>query len=200
MIRVNLSGTSKKPVVKAPKATGGAPTAVSPLVHLMILVAAAVGGYVWYASLTAEASELTTRIGALQEEQKKLDVIIKQDQVYEARKAALESRIRVVEDLRKNQLSPIVVLDALADAIDRTQYVWLSSLSQKDTTFSMAGTGSSVIALTDFLTNLKATGFFPNPNLSRFEDSKGNYTFTMQAEFTPPTPSSPAQPKEKGAN
>ena len=197
MIRVNLSGTSKKPAVKAAASKPSGPATVSPILLLTIVGAAAVGGYVWYANLSSQAAELTTRMGALQAEQKKLEALIKQDQIYEARKAALESRIRVVEDLRKNQLSPIVVLDALADAIDRTKFVWLSSLSQNNATFSMAGTGSSVDALTDFVTNLKSTGHFQNINLVRFEDSRGNYTFSMTCEFAPP---SAQRSSEKGAD
>ena len=36
-------------------------------------------------------------------------------------RSRLENRIRVIEDLKKNQLSPVVVLDALDEAIDRTR-------------------------------------------------------------------------------
>lgn len=201
MIRVNLGGsTSKKPAAAAgktmaPKAPSG-PTNLMPVVHLLIIVAAAVGGYLYYAQLMAESADLGNQISTLQEQQRQLDTIIKQDQIYEVRKKALESRIRIIEDLRKNQLSPVVVLDALAEAIDRTRFVWLSSLSQNNTTFSMAGTGTSVDALSAFVANLKATGYFRNVNLARFTDAKGNYTFSMTCEFAPPS-----YPRtEKGAN
>ena len=106
-----------------------------------------------------------------------------------------------VEDLRKNQLSPVVVLDALGDAIDQTRFVWLSSLSQNNAIFNMAGTGTSVDALTDLVANLKSTGYFHNINLARFEDAKGNYTFTLSCEFSPPAPrAKETQANEKGAN
>ena len=195
MIRVNLAGMPKKPVAKASKPP--VPTNFLPIVHFAMLIATVVGGYLWYASLDSKSTGLTTQIGSLQTELKNLEAIIKQDQVYEARKVALENRIRVIEDLRKNQLSPVVVLDALAEAIDRTQYVWLSTMSQNNATFSMAGTGSSVLALTDFVGNLKATGYFRNINLARFDDSRGNYTFNMTCEFSPP---SVPRTEEKGAN
>jgi type IV pilus assembly protein PilN len=197
MIRVNLSGSQKKAAVKAVAAPATGPSNTLPLIHVVILLATAAAGYFWYSSLTAESTALTGRIGALQEEQKKLDEIIKQDRVYEARKIALENRIRVIEDLKKNQLSPVVVLDALDEAIDRTRFVWLSSLNQNNATISMAGTGTSVDTLSDFVANLKSTGYFRNINLARFDDSRGNYTFNLTCEFAPPllqrTP-------EKGAN
>ena len=198
MIRVNLSGSQKKAAaVKAVAAPATGPSNALPLIHVVILLAAAAGGYFWYSSLTAESAALTNRIGALQEEQKKLDDIIKQDKIYEARKIALENRIRVIEDLKKNQLSPVVVLDALDEAIDRTRFVWLSSLSQNNATISMAGTGTSVDTLSDFVANLKSTGYFRNINLARFDDSRGNYTFNLTCEFAPPVLQ---RTPEKGAN
>jgi type IV pilus assembly protein PilN len=196
MIRVNLSGNQKKAAVKAVAAPSG-PSNTLPLIHLGILVTTAVAGYLWYNSLNAESTALTNRVAALQEEQKKLDDIIKQDKLYEARKIALENRIRVIEDLKKNQLSPVVVLDALDEAIDRTRFVWLSSLTQNNANISMAGTGTSVDTLSDFVANLKSTGYFRNINLARFDDSKGNYTFNLTCEFAPPVLQ---RTPEKGAN
>jgi type IV pilus assembly protein PilN len=198
MIRVNLSGSQKKAAaVKAVAAPATGPSNTLPLIHVIILLAAAAGGYFWYSNLTAQSTALTTRIGVLQEEQKKLDDIIKQDRIYEARKIALENRIRVIEDLKKNQLSPVVVLDALDEAIDRTRFVWLSSLTQNNATISMAGTGTSVDTLSDFVANLKSTGYFRNINLARFDDSRGNYTFSLTCEFAPPVLQ---RTPEKGAN
>ena len=198
MIRVNLSGSQKKAAaVKAVAAPATGPSNTLPLIHVVILLAAAAGGYFWYSSLTEQSTALTNRIGALQAEQKKLDDIIKQDRIYEARKIALENRIRVIEDLKKNQLSPVVVLDALDEAIDRTRFVWLSSLNQNNATISMAGTGTSVDTLSDFVANLKSTGYFRNINLARFDDSRGNYTFNLTCEFAPPVLQ---RTPEKGAN
>src|SRR4029453_8640222 len=135
MIKVNLSGGQKKTVAKAPAVVKPArPSNMMPLLHLVIVVGTAVAGYLWYSSLTSQSAALTSRLGALQDEEKKLDVIIKQNKIYETRKVALEKRIQVIEDLKKNQLNPVVVLDALDDAIDRTRYVWLSSLSQSNAT------------------------------------------------------------------
>ena len=197
MIKVNLSGGKKKAVAKAPTVSKSAgPSNAMPLLHLMIVVGTAVAGYFWYSGLTSQSAELSKRIAALQEEERKLDGIIKQTKIYETRKVALEKRIQVIEDLKKNQLSPVVVLDALDEAIDRTRYVWLSSLSQNNATISMAGTGTSVDTLSDFVGNLKSTGYFRNINLARFDDARGNYTFSLTCEFSPPS----LRVAEKGAN
>lgn len=196
MMRVNLGGSTQKPAA-AKTQRASTPTNVWAVLHLLLILGTAAGGYLWYANLSSQSQDLSNRIASLQAEQKRLEVVIKQNQVYEARKVAFEKRIRVIEDLKKNQLSPVVVLDALGDAIDRTHYVWLSSLSQNNATLTMAGTGTSVDALSDFVGNLKATKYFHNINLARFDDSKGNYTFSMTTEFSPPTQ---AKADEKGAN
>ena len=67
-----------------------------------------------------------------------------------------------MKDLQKNQVSPVLALDQLAEAVERTQYVWLSSLDQKDAMLNMSGTGTSLNAIADFYTNLNATGYFKN--------------------------------------
>ena len=40
--------------------------------------------------------------------------MIKQDQIYEARKKALENRVNMIDGLQKNQVSPVVALDVLS--------------------------------------------------------------------------------------
>jgi len=201
MMRVNLGGAPKQKAATATKAAKvSTPTNIWPILHLLLVLGTAAGGYMWWSSLSTQSSDLSIRISSLQTEQKRLDGVIKTNQVYEARKIALEKRIQVIEDLKKNQLSPVVVLDALADAIDKTRFVWLSSLSQNNTTLSMAGTGTSVDALSDFVANLKATKYFHNINLARFDDSKGNYTFSMSTDFSPPTQAKVEEKQVKGAN
>lgn len=204
MIKVNLSGKQqqqqKKPVTKvASKPALTVPSNALPLLHLVIVVGTAVFGYFWYSNLTAQSADLTNQISVLKEQQSKLDAIIKQEKIYESRKTEFEKRIQIIEDLRKNQLSPVVMLDALGDAIDRTRYVWLSNLSQNNAQITMSGTGTSVDTLSDFVANLKSTGYFRDINLARFDDSRGNYTFSLSCEFSPPSLRA-AETAEKGAN
>jgi Tfp pilus assembly protein PilN len=204
MIKVNLSGKQqqqqKKPVTKvASKPALTVPSNALPLLHLVIVFGTAVLGYFWYSNLTAQSADLTNQISVLKEQQSKLDAIIKQEKIYESRKTEFEKRIQIIEDLRKNQLSPVVMLDALGDAIDRTRYVWLSNLSQNNAQITMSGTGTSVDTLSDFVANLKSTGYFRDINLARFDDSRGNYTFSLSCEFSPPSLRA-AETAEKGAN
>ena len=188
MIRVNLSGVQKKKGGRVAETSAPVPSRALPLLLIMIVVGTLAAGWWWYSQLSGEFDDVARQLTHEQEERDKLAAIIKQDQVYEARKKALESRIAVIEGLKRGQVSPVRSLDILDDAIDRTQYVWLSTLDQNNAVISMSGTGTSVNAIADFYTNLKATGYFRNINLQNAQDSAGNYTFSLTCEFAQPAP------------
>lgn len=195
MIKVNLVGTSRKkagPSFAMPKT-------VTPLLLLAIVLGAAAYGYLWYSGLSGENEKLTADIATAQAQKAKLDEAIKQDAAVEARKKALENRVKIIEGLKRNQVSPIVPLDVLSEAIDKTQYVWLSSLDQNNAVFSMNGTGTSLNAIADFVTNLSTTGHFRNVDVANAQDSQGNFTFSLKCEFVP-LPGSTATTASSGGN
>lgn len=183
MIKVNLLGVQKRKVK-------GAKVAVSPNLMTIGLVLILFGtggyGYMWYSELDSKVQDLTSRIAAAEQQKKELEAVIKQNAVYEGRRKTLENRIKVIENLRNNQVSPVVSLDMLSDAIDKTSYVWLSGLEQNNTVFSMTGIGTSVDAIADFVANLEKTGYFRNINLVNATDNAGNFSFSLTCEFVAP--------------
>ena len=188
MIKVNLAGKG----YKKPKSEGkvSVPTSFrpnfTPILLILIALGFAGGGYYWYRSLSNQVEDLNNKIKEAQAQKTALENVIKQDQIYESRKKALENRVKVIEGLQKNQISPVVALDQLSEAVDRTKYVWLSSLDQTNTTLTMNGIGTSLNAIADFYTNLTATGYFKNIDISNASDAAGNYTFSLKCEFSPP--------------
>jgi Tfp pilus assembly protein PilN len=194
MIKVNLSGVPKTKEAKAAIDAAPAPSKAIPILLLLIFMGTAASGYLWYAKLKAQTNDLDIQLVQLKAERDRLAAVIKQERVYESRKKALETRIAIIEGLKKGQVSPVRSLDILDDAIDRTHFVWLNNLDQNNAIFSMAGTGTSVNAIADFVSNLEGTGYFKNINLQNAQDSAGNYTFSMTCEFA--LPAAPA----KGAN
>lgn len=194
MIKVNLVGSSRKKATKATKARSPLstfsamemPSTFTPILLILVAVGFAVGAYLWYSSLNAQAADLDKQIHGLEARKAALDAVIKQDQVYATIKKKLENRVKIVEALSKNQLSPILVLDELSQAVEKTRYVWLSNLEQKDAQLTMSGTGTSLNAIADLYTNLNATGYFKNLDLGTAQESSGNYTFSLKCEFAPP--------------
>ncbi len=197
MIRVNLIGGPKK---KADKAKGGGfqlPTNLLPILWAAVILGAAGYGYLWRGDLVAQSADLSARIASAEAQKAQLQSVIDQDAVFEGRKAMLESRIAAIESLQRDQVSPVVSLDILSQAINETEYVWLSQLGQSNTQFNMAGTGTSNNAIADFMSSLEATGYFRNINLVNMQGAEGAVTFSLSCEFVPPalprTVSDPAE-------
>jgi Tfp pilus assembly protein PilN len=199
MIKVNLIGAGRKKAAKAGMKLA-LPANFTPVLLILIVLGSAGGGYWWYSSLSSTLEGLNTKKAQLEKQKAALDVVIKADQVYEARKKVLENRVKIIETLQKNQVSPVVALDELAIAVDRTQYVWLSSLDQKDALLSISGTGTSLDAIADLITNLNTSGYFKNVDQGpATRDGNGNWAFSMKCEFSPPRPAgAPGQPVAGG--
>jgi Tfp pilus assembly protein PilN len=199
MIKVNLVGTGRKKSAKAGMKMG-LPASFTPILLILIVLGFAGGGYWWYSNLTGQVAELESKIKQAEAQKAALENVIKQDQVFEARKKALQNRVTVIEGLQKNQISPVIALDQLSEAVDRTQYVWLSSLDQSNAILSMSGTANSLNAVADFYTNLQATGYFKNIEISNAVDSSGNFSFSLRCEFSPPRIPAPATQAAAGGN
>jgi Tfp pilus assembly protein PilN len=190
MIRVNLAGIPKKKAAKAAAKAGG-PSKSLPILHLLLMIGTAVAGYLWYSSLNTKTEDLATQITTKETELKKLDAINKADAIYEERKATLERRIKIIDGLKKDQVSPVVMLDQLAEAIDNTRFVWLSNFTQSNNTnLNLQGTATSIDALAAFISNLQSSGYFKNVTFNKFEgdSAKANVAFTVTCEFAPPAP------------
>jgi Tfp pilus assembly protein PilN len=194
MIKVNLAGMSRKKAVKVPgRPAVSVPKNAMPAVLLAVVLGFAGFGYWWYASLASQHASLLEQVTQLNKEKKELDAIIKADMVFEQRKKILEHRVKIIEDLQRTQVSPVIALDLLSEAIDRTDYIWLSNLAQNNAQLSMSGTGTSMVAVANFMTNLGATGYFPRVELSNAVENNGVVTFSISAEFVPPSQQQPVQ-------
>jgi Tfp pilus assembly protein PilN len=199
MIKVNLAKASRKKVKAGVKLS--LPSGGTPILLLLIVLGSGAYGYQWYSRITGENEKIDADIRAAQARKAQLEAVIKQDKVYEARKNALENRVRVIENLQKNHVSPVLALDVLSQAVDKTQYVWLHSLDQSNAVFTMSGLGTSLLAIADFYTNLQATGYFKNIDVSNATDAAGNFTFSLKCEFAPPAASPPSElPAPAGGN
>jgi len=200
MIKVNLVGAGRK---KKPKAGVkiALPASFTPVLLILIVLGAAGGGYWWYAKTVATLADLDTKKAAAEKQKAALEAVIKADQVFEARKKSLENRVKIIESLQKNQVSPVVALDELAEAVDKTRWVWLSSLDQKEAVVNLSGTATSLNAIADFSSNLMGTGYFKSVDPGSTQvDNNGNWAFTIKCEFSPPRPPAAGVKPTAGGN
>src|SRR5215472_10202903 len=108
MIKVNLVGTGRKKPKVGVKVR--MPVSFTLVLSILIVIGTAGVGYWWYSSLTAKLANLDSKKVRAEKQKAGLDAVIKADQVYEARKKILEQRVKIVENLQKNQQSPVVAL------------------------------------------------------------------------------------------
>jgi Tfp pilus assembly protein PilN len=177
------------------------PASATPFILILIVLAAGGGGYWWYSDLSSRIADLDSQIEQAEAQKAALDNVIKDDAIYETRKKTLENRVNIIQDLQRNQISPVVALDVLSEAVDNTQYVWLSSLDQNNAIFNMSGQGTSYEAVATFITNLEASGYFRNVDVPAVQEASPNtFTFSLRCEFLPESNPTPEAQPERGGN
>jgi len=193
MIRINLLAVERERAKKKAGVTFGTTTQKLTLGCSLILILAAlfVGWRYW--ALARESSKLDADISAAQQETTRLHTIILQVQQFEQRKAQLQQRVVLIEQLRKGQTGPVHMLDQISRALP--PMLWLTELKQNpDGTVVIDGKCTALTSLSEFVGNLEASGYF-NGSIeiltSVTETMPGPpgelIKFSIKAEFTPPS-------------
>jgi type IV pilus assembly protein PilN len=159
MIRINLLGVERQKVRKAAPWLDANSRATISCVVVFGLTAAGIGG--WYWSLTREAARLQTEIGVAQAEVARLAVVLAEVRRAEERRAQLQQRVSIIEDLRRGQSVPVQMLDHVSRSIP--DLLWLTSLEQKDQAVNLEGRTTTLISLADFVANLGTNRLVAKP-------------------------------------
>jgi type IV pilus assembly protein PilN len=159
MIRVNLLAGGRATVKKKSIAFNLAGQKMTLAASLILVVTAA--GIGWrYWSLTNQSKRLDEEITAAQQETARLHSVILQVQQYEQRRAQLQQRVALIEELRRGQTGPVHMLDQVSRALP--PMLWLTSLRQlgPDGAVLIEGRATTQTTVSDFVNNLEATGYF----------------------------------------
>jgi type IV pilus assembly protein PilN len=159
MIRVNLLAGERAAVKKKRIAFNLAGQKMTLAASLILVVTAA--GIGWrYWSLTNQSKRLDEEITAAQQETARLHSVILQVQQYEQRRAQLQQRVALIEELRRGQTGPVHMLDQVSRALP--PMLWLTSLRQlgPDGAVLIEGRATTQTTVSDFVNNLEATGYF----------------------------------------
>jgi type IV pilus assembly protein PilN len=206
MIRINLLAVERERAKKKAGAAFGTTAQKLAVGCSLILILAAlfVGWRYW--TLGRESTRLDADIAAAQTETTRLHAIIQQVQQFEQRKAQLQQRVVLIEQLRKGQTGPVHMLDQISRALP--PMLWLTELKQNpDGTVQIDGRCTALTGLSDFVGNLESSGYFKRSVeiVSTVTESMPQppgelIRFTIKAVFTPPgqdvTP--PTAPKAGG--
>lgn len=155
MIRINLLPVKRK---KKPKPL---PSFVVTATFITLLVIFILGYLFYY--YNSKLAEARSRFESNKQRIEELKKRIKEVDNFEKLNKTIEERNQIIEQLRKNQNIPVVILDHLSKALP--EGVWLHSMTFSGGTISIEGfgfTNSDVVAYVD---NLKNSKVFTEINL-----------------------------------
>ena len=199
MIRINLLAVERErkkatrvvAISAAQRATIGA---------TLILLATVLGVGWWFWSLRQHSIQLDEDIARTEVQAQQLRSVLAQLQKFEARKAQLQQRVSIIEQLRNGQSAPVHVLDEISKSLpDR---LWLTDMTQTGNEFAISGMTTSMTAVSDFIANLEATQWFKRPveivdSQVQTDAKVGDLVkFAIKAQFQ--DPGAPAPPAGAG--
>jgi type IV pilus assembly protein PilN len=185
LIRINLLTEAR--AAAARKKTGLVPSGAR-LNNLILLGGVALG--ILYIAvmaliLTSQSRRLDVEIAKAQEEVARLRSIIDEVKGYEIKKASLEAKIQLINNLKTNQRGPVRLMDEISRALP--DLVWLTELTVSGNQVTLKGRTLSPNAVATYLENIKKSPFFAEPvfrNLGREAGSQGLYVWEMTLTFT----------------
>lgn len=159
MIRINLLA-AERPAAKKKAVAFNLAGQKMTIAASAILVVTAFGLGWRYWALTNESKRLDDEIAAAQQETARLHSVIQQVQQFEQRRAQLQQRVALIEELRRGQSGPVHMLDQVSRALP--PMLWLTELRQvgTDGTVQIDGRATTQTTVSDFVNNLEATGYF----------------------------------------
>jgi len=195
MIRINLIA-AERTAKKKPALQSGQKMVIGCTLILIM----AISFIVWrFVTLNRESAKLDADITAAQQETTRLRSIIVQVQQFEQRKAQLQQRVTLIEQLRKSQTGPVHMLDQVSRALP--QMLWLTELKQTGNDVQLDGKCTTPISVSEFVSNLEASGYFHRSIeiLSTQVEAASGTTpelikFSLKATFQAPDAKGPVPP------
>ena len=201
MIRINLLAVERERAKTATRVVIPAAQRATIGASLILLTTVLGVGW-WYWSLRQTSVQLDDDISRAEVQTQQLRSVLVQVQKFEARKAQLQQRVTLIEQLRAGQAVPVHVLDEISKSLpDR---LWVSELKQTGGDFAISGVTDSLTAVSDFVANLETTKWFKKPveiidsQVTPDPTAGDLIKFQIKAQFVdptaPPEPPAPAKP------
>ena len=196
MIRINLLAVERERTKKT--------RVLIPAAHRVtigasvILLATVLGIGWWFWSLRQRSISIDADIIKAEAETQQLRSVLGQVQKFETRKAQLQQRVTLIEQLRQGQAAPVHVLDKISRSLP--ERLWLTDMKQAGAEFTIIGMSTSMTALSDFIANLEGTRWFKRPVeiidsqvQSNDKSSSDLVKFSIKATFSDPDAPPPAE-------
>lgn len=193
MIKINLLAEGKRPTAVrrgAPPSTEsflqGENVALVMLIVAFLVPLLVVGAFYYKFHRDLEAKK--REVAAAQEEVRKLQSVLEEVEEFKAKKAELERKIQVINDLRDNQRGPVQVMDAISRALP--ELLWLDRMTMGPNQIDINGRAFNFNAIANFAENLDQVAQFKEPYLRDSTERGQVYNFSLgfNYDYTRPRP------------
>ena len=157
MIRINLLAAERDRAKKKTVTLGTVGQKLTVGCSLILVLGGLAMGWRYW-TVNRDSADLDKEIAAAQQETTRLHSVIEQVQQFEQRKAQLQQRVVLIEQLRKGQTGPVHMLDQISRALP--PMLWLTEVKQTGAEIVIEGKCTSPIGVSDFVANLEASGYF----------------------------------------
>ena len=150
---------------------------------VLVAVCAVSLGY-WYWDLSSERSDLQDQATVLQQEMQRLAQVTAEVVTYEQKKANLEARLAVIDQLEANQKGPVELMnDVIAGIPVDPRGLWLTSMRQQETSITLEGHAFDVTFIADFISALESSPSFKSVELEYWDqDTESTIRFRLNCE------------------
>jgi type IV pilus assembly protein PilN len=185
MIRINLAATERAAKTRAKPG----PSLPAGALQSYLLLALFAGGALvlcagaWWLQ-SNKLKDLATRIAADEKRERDLQAIKLQVDQFQQKKAELENKVLVIEQLRLAQKSPVHMMDEISKALP--DYVWLTAMDETRGALRFQGQSNSLAAVADFISGLQRSGWFPQVDLGSSQEQRNLVNFTVTGTFRDP--------------
>lgn len=149
MIRINLLPSKRKKTFALPSAL------IYGIAATVVVIMAVIAGTFF---LNKQISSKQADISAKEEKLKKLQAALEEVKNYEKDNKAYREKNSIIEQLKKNQIIPLRLLDEVSEMLPKG--VWLTGLTERGGIVSIEGFAFTNNDLVTYVQNLKGSKYF----------------------------------------
>src|SRR6185436_18951445 len=154
MIKINLLSEGKRTAVRKAKPTAAlleGKDIGQYLIAVGLVLGLIASGVYWW-QLKGQVEEQQEQIAAAQAEVDALGAVIREVENYKTKKAELERKIGIINDLKANQRGPVRVMDYISKGLHAL--LWLDRTTMNATTIEVEGRAFNTNAVAAFIENM----------------------------------------------
>ena len=210
MIRINLLSEARPQRKKKGVAALGAGGRLNTLLLGGVIGLAILVGVIHYWVLRSQIKAQEEKIRIAQVEVTRLESVLKEVKDYEAKKARVQRKVDLINQLKQNQRGPVRLMDEVSRALP--DLVWIERMEYHGNAIQLDGKAFNPPAVANFIANLKLVPSFQEPKLSDLSACSGpggaqlycyrmSFTFSnldrTQPDASAPSPAKAAEPSRK---